>query len=497
MAEPQPGDFVCVPISGPVGIGITIGQWLDGDRFQFYDHTEIYTGQADEAGPHGYTVSMYPGGHGKRALPCPPAQLPGSLWSSGLIELTPAQRAGIVAWALAHQDVSYSFMDYGALLLHALHIPFPGLRSYIKSTGHMICSWFVTADFMANGVQLFDDTRWEGYVKPGDLARLLEARLTALFTGLPATGRMPLLGSWGAGPLTCRRETPRHSPDPGAPAGSRYRNAPARPGDALMPEPKHRAPARRRPAYLASAAVASAAAISTAVVLPGGAPAAAQPPRLALDTGNDAHVLHVALPRTRPVLQAGPVTYRIEPGNTLIGIAREECGNPADFRALAVNNHIRYADQISAGDVLKVACHAAATLLARVRLEPPAPPAPPVRLVASVQGNVQPQAQQPEPGSAGGGTLSCSGLEGLWDAAGGNPEHAFMAAEIAMAESGGNQYALSPTDDLGYWQINASNGSLATYNALGNARSAIILSDDGTNWDAWTTYTEGLYAGRC
>jgi LysM repeat protein len=102
-------------------------------------------------------------------------------------------------------------------------------------------------------------------------------------------------------------------------------------------------------------------------------------------------------------------------------------------------------------------------------------------------------------GNSGGlsGTLGCSGLEQLWDYAGGNPADAFMAAEIAMAESGGNQYALSPTDDLGYWQINASNGALATYSAYGNARSAIILSDDGTNWDAWTTYREGLYAGKC
>jgi LysM repeat protein len=96
-----------------------------------------------------------------------------------------------------------------------------------------------------------------------------------------------------------------------------------------------------------------------------------------------------------------------------------------------------------------------------------------------------------------GGTLSCSGLEQLWESAGGNPSDAFMAAEIAMAESGGNQYALSPTDDYGYWQINASNGALATFNAYGNARSAIILSDDGSNWDAWTTYTSGAYAGKC
>jgi LysM repeat protein len=95
------------------------------------------------------------------------------------------------------------------------------------------------------------------------------------------------------------------------------------------------------------------------------------------------------------------------------------------------------------------------------------------------------------------GTLGCSGLEQLWEAAGGNPADAFMAAEIAMAESGGNQYALSPTDDYGYWQINASNGALATFSAYGNARAAVIISQDGTNWNPWTTYTSGAYAGRC
>jgi hypothetical protein len=102
-------------------------------------------------------------------------------------------------------------------------------------------------------------------------------------------------------------------------------------------------------------------------------------------------------------------------------------------------------------------------------------------------------------GSSGGlsGTLSCSGLEQLWTSAGGDSADAFMAAEIAEAESGGNQYALSPTDDYGYWQINASNGALATFNAYGNARSAIILSDDGSNWNAWTTYRTGAYEGRC
>ena len=72
-----------------------------------------------------------------------------------------------------------------------------------------------------------------------------------------------------------------------------------------------------------------------------------------------------------------------------------------------------------------------------------------------------------------------------------------MAAEIAMAESGGNPNALSPTNDYGLWQINGSNGSLATFNPYQNAKSAIALSGNGTNWGAWTTYTSGAYQGRC
>lgn len=177
VSTPEPGDFACVPISGAVGVGITIGQWLDGDRFQFYDHTEIYIGNSDADGPYGYTVSAYPNRRGKLPLPCPPSQLPGSLWSSGLIALTPEQRLGIVSWALAHDDVGYSFLDYAALVLHGLHIPAPGLRNYVKSTNHLICSQLVDTAYNVNGVHLFNDGRWEGYVKPGDLAQLLQGLL--------------------------------------------------------------------------------------------------------------------------------------------------------------------------------------------------------------------------------------------------------------------------------------------------------------------------------
>jgi hypothetical protein len=95
------------------------------------------------------------------------------------------------------------------------------------------------------------------------------------------------------------------------------------------------------------------------------------------------------------------------------------------------------------------------------------------------------------------GTYSCSGLEQLWEQAGGNPADALMAAEIARAESSGNPNAISPTADYGLWQINVSNGSLATLNPFQNAQSAVTLSDNGTNWNPWTTYTSGAYYGQC
>ncbi|MCW2895466.1 MAG: LysM peptidoglycan-binding protein [Actinomycetia bacterium] len=99
--------------------------------------------------------------------------------------------------------------------------------------------------------------------------------------------------------------------------------------------------------------------------------------------------------------------------------------------------------------------------------------------------------------SAAQGMFSCSSLEQLWNQEGGSPAAALMAADIAMAESGGNPNAISPTNDFGLWQINGSNGSLATLNPFQNAKSAIDLSGNGTNWGPWTTYTSGAYSGKC
>lgn len=106
----------------------------------------------------------------------------------------------------------------------------------------------------------------------------------------------------------------------------------------------------------------------------------------------------------------------------------------------------------------------------------------------------------PRPAVASG-TLDCTQLEQLWDAAGGNPADAFMAAEVATAESSGRQYAYladsNGTADEGYWQINTSHGSLATYDPYGNARAAVIISRDGTNWWPWVTFDNNLEYGKC
>ena len=99
------------------------------------------------------------------------------------------------------------------------------------------------------------------------------------------------------------------------------------------------------------------------------------------------------------------------------------------------------------------------------------------------------------------GGLSCQGLEALWTSAGGSSGAAFMAAEIARAESGGPQGATdnnaNGTTDRGYWQVNSIHGALSTYDPAGNARAAVQLSSDGADWSPWVTYATGAYRGQC
>jgi hypothetical protein len=69
----------------------------------------------------------------------------------------------------AHRGVGYSFLDYDAIAAHRLHLPVPGLRAYIGSTGHLICSQLCDQAYADVGAHLYADGRWPGYVTPLDL----------------------------------------------------------------------------------------------------------------------------------------------------------------------------------------------------------------------------------------------------------------------------------------------------------------------------------------
>jgi hypothetical protein len=88
-------------------------------------------------------------------------------------------------------------------------------------------------------------------------------------------------------------------------------------------------------------------------------------------------------------------------------------------------------------------------------------------------------------------------LQQLWITNGGNPTAAPMAAAIAEAESSGNTTATNQntngSTDRGAWQINSVHGALSTYDPNANAKAAISISGNGTNWGPWTTYTSGAF----
>lgn len=86
-------------------------------------------------------------------------------------------------------------------------------------------------------------------------------------------------------------------------------------------------------------------------------------------------------------------------------------------------------------------------------------------------------------------------------AAGFSDDDSITAAAIAMAESGGNEAAVSKpnsngTVDKGAWQINSSHTAiLATGDPLSLADNAQMAHAvfAGQGWKAWTTYNTGAY----
>jgi cell wall-associated NlpC family hydrolase len=150
-------------VNGPVGWLISLGEWLLGDGFTRFDHAFIVLdgGRLIEAQPGGARIVPLSTYADRKVVFVAPAGL------------TDGQRVLICAQAEAMVGTPYSFLDYAAIALHRFHIPAPGLRRFVSSTRHEICSALCDEVYRRAGVQLFADGRWPGFCTPADLWNLL------------------------------------------------------------------------------------------------------------------------------------------------------------------------------------------------------------------------------------------------------------------------------------------------------------------------------------
>jgi hypothetical protein len=158
VTTPLPGMIGLTKISGDIGKAIEVGQWLNGEGFQQWEHAFVYL-------PGGDILEAEPGG--ARIVPLVYTDV---YWCAGIHQLLPATNTLTLSkLANALKGTPYSFLDYAALAAHRLHIPAPGLKSYIKSVDHMICSQLADYFYECLGAYVFADNCWPGYVTPASL----------------------------------------------------------------------------------------------------------------------------------------------------------------------------------------------------------------------------------------------------------------------------------------------------------------------------------------
>lgn len=167
MAPQAAGNFGLVKINGSAGFWIKIGQWLNGDGFADYEHAVMALSNGDliEAEPGGARIRSQSEYDGTNII-----------WSDW--PLTDQQRADADREGRALEGTPYSALDYFAIAAKRLHIPIPGLRRYIKSRKHEMCSALVDLISELANIHLFQDHRWEGEVTPLSLRRALHGPVT-------------------------------------------------------------------------------------------------------------------------------------------------------------------------------------------------------------------------------------------------------------------------------------------------------------------------------
>lgn len=161
--QPQPGDIGIVRMTGVGGALIRVGQWLNGDGFADFEHAFVVVSSTEivEAMPGGALLS--PLAHYDDVHPV-------------FLHCPDANREAVARAAQSLIGTPYSIADYFALAAHRFHIPAPHLRTYIETSGHMICSQLADRAAAMGGWHLFSDGRWPGYVTPGDLYGLYDVQ---------------------------------------------------------------------------------------------------------------------------------------------------------------------------------------------------------------------------------------------------------------------------------------------------------------------------------
>jgi hypothetical protein len=163
---PQPGMIGLTSIGGDVGKGIRIGQWLNGNGFSVYEHAFICLGD-------GKILEAEPGGSRVADITEYPADT--VYWCENIYHKVLATECSVrfvTAAASRYTGIPYSFLDYLAIAAHRLHIPAPGLRSYIASTKHEICSALCDEFYRRVFGVVLVPGEWQGYVTPGGLWQL-------------------------------------------------------------------------------------------------------------------------------------------------------------------------------------------------------------------------------------------------------------------------------------------------------------------------------------
>jgi hypothetical protein len=157
----SPGRIGLTQIHGKVGLGIRVGQYLNGSGFEDFEHAFVDLGD-------GTIIEAEPGGARIRSID---EYVPSEVhWCDGIYAgVSPDVRLAIAEAARGFEGTRYSFLDYDALVLHRLGLDATWLERYISDNGHMICSQLADSAYVKAGYRIFPLTRWEGFVTPGDL----------------------------------------------------------------------------------------------------------------------------------------------------------------------------------------------------------------------------------------------------------------------------------------------------------------------------------------